>query len=195
MASPLSERLQILENLLQTINSEFQQLKKELEATQTATVKESEISSLPKREFEADKQTMLSETFFSESRESETWTPTAQNFEAEKSTVISESFFEEELTPRERQSQARKGFQEDKEATMISENLFGEESTVSESLLYEELNASAEWEQMQQEFDPGKATMAFDFPKEEINPPAQPNPKPSSQPQAKPKDQIFDPWT
>lgn len=64
MASPLSERLQILENLLQTINSEFQQLKKELEATQTATVKESEISSLPKREFEADKQTMLSETFF-----------------------------------------------------------------------------------------------------------------------------------
>jgi outer membrane biosynthesis protein TonB len=95
---------------------------------------------------------------------------------------------------------------------MISENPFGEES-----LLYEELNAPAEWEQMQQEFDPGKATMAFDFPVEENKPPAKPaaqsnpkppakpaaqsNPKSPSQPQAKPTEQkppspqqFSDPW-
>ncbi|OKH25610.1 hypothetical protein NIES593_04565 [Hydrococcus rivularis NIES-593] len=157
----LSERLQILENLLETFTREFQQLKRELDAvpktsTQSTTVKEPERRPSPKRELAVDKE----------------------------ATMISEDFFSQESQQMGHQQQPGRGLAVDKEATMISDNLFAEES-----LIYEELNASGEWEDLHKELDPGKATIAFDFPVGD-----QPAPKPVEPSKSPSNKHMPDPW-
>jgi hypothetical protein len=100
------------------------------------------------------------------------------------------------------QQQASRRFASDKEATMISENPFAEES-----LIYEEFNASGEWEDLQKELDPGKATIAFDFPVADkpapkpaaaMQPPqsmTKPTAKPVEPPKPPSNKQMPDPWT
>ncbi|MBF2019714.1 MAG: hypothetical protein IGR93_06300 [Hydrococcus sp. C42_A2020_068] len=98
--------------------------------------------------------------------------------------MISEDFFSEESRQMGHQQQPGRRFAGDKEATMISDNLFAEES-----LIYEELNASGEWEDLHKELDPGKATIAFDFSVGD-----QPAPKPVEPSKSPSNKHMPDPW-
>jgi hypothetical protein len=222
MASPLSERLQILENLLETFTREFIQLKQELEASQkkasqAPAVKEPEIRPSPTKGMTIDKEaTVVSEGFFSEESLEVNYQPQPRKgFAIDKeATVVSEGFFNEESPDVNYQPQPRKGFAIDKEATVVSEGFFSEESpevnyqpqlrkglaidkeatVVSDSFFYEELNAPGEWDDLQKELDPKQATVAFDFPLEENQPTPQPPAKPVEQKSPSPKN-LPDPWT
>jgi hypothetical protein len=199
MAFPenLSERLQILENLLTTFTQEFQNLKRDLEtssknpaAKAPNTRSEPQKQQEPKQEFAVEREaTVISEGFFDEGSFNVEQQPPARRAMVDKdATMVSEGFFDESsLTG---QPPARRAMV-DKDATMVSEGFFDESSltgqqapakqkfeidkeatVVSDSHFYEELPTPPEWGNVQPGLEATSSAKGFDVPTETAKPPA-----------------------
>jgi hypothetical protein len=137
MAFPenLSERLQILENLLSTFTQEFQNLKRDLESSSKNTAlktsntrNEPQKQQEPKQEFAVDREaTVISEGFFDESSLRGQQPSAKRNAMVDKdATMVSEGFFDESSL--RGQAPAQRNAMVDKDATMVSEGFFDESS-------------------------------------------------------------------